>query len=459
MFQPPIGVGPEGELLEGPSAFGGEGTNRLVVDRHLNHFNIYETPDAAPAGRVAQQAAAARRDDSPRHPGDDLIRSAPLLRRERRGQLVDRLVLPVARADRARRDARRGAGSRLRRDRPPGVPRRRNPRRAPPDGGRRHRAALGANRRHVRRGLRARRPPDGGLRPRLPGRPARTDQRRLHDQALPGRWPPGRRRGSSFPVRQGSGLSRRALRGSPAALRVGLRRRDRAGHALLRPPGRHGARAGRLRLQPTGDHRAAPRAASASTASCAPTGPSSATCRCPTGRCGRRRPGASKSSSAADRLWRIIEAGCDQLGGEHLPELLVQLVEEGRVSEARIDESARRILRDKFRLGLFDDPYVDAAAAETICGRPEFREAGAEAQRRAIVLLSNNGVLPLRSGARLFVDGLPDGSRGRLRLRRRAPGRRRRGDRLSARALRAAPGHVHRVALPCRQPRVPDGRA
>ena len=110
---------------------------------------------------------------------------------------------------------------------------------------------------------------------------------------------------------------------------------------------------------------------------------------------------------AADRLCRIIEAGCDQLGGEHLPELLVQLVEEGRVSEARIDESARRILRDKFRLGLFDDPYVDAAAAETICGRSEFREAGAEAQRRAIVLLSNNGVLPLRSGARLFVDGLP----------------------------------------------------
>ena len=85
----------------------------------------------------------------------------------------------------------------------------------------------------------------------------------------------------------------------------------------------------------------------------------------------------------------------------------MRLVEERRVSEARIDQLARRILRDKFRLGLFDDPYVDPEAAVRICGRTDFRAAGDEAQRRAIVLLSNNGVLPLRPGARLFVDGLP----------------------------------------------------
>ena len=140
---------------------------------------------------------------------------------------------------------------------------------------------------------------------------------------------------------------------------------------------------------------------------------------------------------AADRLLRIVDAGCDQLGGEQLPELLVQLVEEGRISEARIDESARRILRDKFRLGLFDDPYVDPEAAEQTCGRPDFRAAGAEAQRRAMVLLANDGLLPLPRGARIYVDGLPDGSRGHLRHGRRAAGRRRRGDRLPQRALRA----------------------
>jgi beta-glucosidase len=109
---------------------------------------------------------------------------------------------------------------------------------------------------------------------------------------------------------------------------------------------------------------------------------------------------------AAERLVRIIEAGCDQLGGEVLPELLVEVVKAGRVSESRIDESARRILRDKFRLGLFDDPYVDPEVAVTICGRDDFKAAGSDAQRRAMVLIANDGLLPLSRGARIYVDGL-----------------------------------------------------
>ena len=110
---------------------------------------------------------------------------------------------------------------------------------------------------------------------------------------------------------------------------------------------------------------------------------------------------------AADRLAKIVEAGCDQLGGESLPELLVELVRSGRITESRIDESARRILRDKFRLGLFDDPYVDPDAAARICGSDEFRAAGLDAQRRSIVLLANDGVLPLAAGTKVYVDGLP----------------------------------------------------
>jgi len=109
---------------------------------------------------------------------------------------------------------------------------------------------------------------------------------------------------------------------------------------------------------------------------------------------------------AADRLAKIVEAGCDQLGGESLPELLVELVRSRRITESRIDESARRILRDKFRLGLFDDPYVDPDAAEAICGCDEFRAAGADAQRRALVLIANDTLLPLAPGARIFVDGI-----------------------------------------------------
>ncbi len=99
--------------------------------------------------------------------------------------------------------------------------------------------------------------------------------------------------------------------------------------------------------------------------------------------------------STEERVAKIIDAGCDQFGGERLPEVVVQLVREGRISEERIDESARRILRDKFRLGLFDDPLVDPGEAERICGNDAFRAAGDRAQRRTAVLITNDGTLPL----------------------------------------------------------------
>ncbi len=110
--------------------------------------------------------------------------------------------------------------------------------------------------------------------------------------------------------------------------------------------------------------------------------------------------------SAADRLVKIIDAGCDQLGGESLPELLVELVRAGRISETRIDESARRLLRDKFRLGLFDNPYVDPDEAERVCGCAEFRAAGDRVQRRSGVLVTNDGTLPLSERSRLYLDGI-----------------------------------------------------
>jgi beta-glucosidase len=113
--------------------------------------------------------------------------------------------------------------------------------------------------------------------------------------------------------------------------------------------------------------------------------------------------------SVPERVKRIIEAGCDMLGGETCPEIIVELVESGQISEARIDESVRRILRDKFRLGLFDDPYVDPDAAEQMVGNSRFQAAGAEAQRRAVVLLKNGvapdgPVLPLSGRPRIYVE-------------------------------------------------------
>jgi beta-glucosidase len=72
----------------------------------------------------------------------------------------------------------------------------------------------------------------------------------------------------------------------------------------------------------------------------------------------------------------VLEAGVDQFGGEVCTELVIELVESGQVSMERIDQSCRRILRDKFRQGLFDNPYLDINDTLQIAGNPEFRAAG-----------------------------------------------------------------------------------
>jgi beta-glucosidase len=127
---------------------------------------------------------------------------------------------------------------------------------------------------------------------------------------------------------------------------------------------------------------------------------------------GRRLPARAwgvEGLSVAERERKAIEAGVDQFGGEACPEVIVGLVRGGLVSEERIDQSARRILRDKFRLGLFDSPYVDVEAAAGIVGSAEFVAAGQAAQRRSIVLLKNAGLLPLEGRPRLYVEGVAPG--------------------------------------------------
>ena len=97
-----------------------------------------------------------------------------------------------------------------------------------------------------------------------------------------------------------------------------------------------------------------------------------------------------------ERVQRIIDAGVDQLGGENLPDVIVKLVKEGKLSEKRINESITRLLRLKFELGLFDNPFVDEKKAGEIVGNAEFMNAGQEAMRKSLTLLKNdNHTLPL----------------------------------------------------------------
>jgi beta-glucosidase len=109
------------------------------------------------------------------------------------------------------------------------------------------------------------------------------------------------------------------------------------------------------------------------------------------------------------RVKEVLDAGCDQFGGESRPDLVVQLVKDGQVPESRIDESVRRLLREKSTLGLFEQPFVDFEAALTVVDNAEFKTEGDQAQRRAYTLLTNgDDFLPLQSyeGKRAYVEGI-----------------------------------------------------
>lgn len=119
--------------------------------------------------------------------------------------------------------------------------------------------------------------------------------------------------------------------------------------------------------------------------------------------------------SRPDRVLKALDAGVDQFGGEACPELVIELVRSGRLGEDRLDVSVRRLLTEKFRLGLFDAPYLDPDRAAAVVGCADFRAAGAAAQRAAMTLLSNgpddHPVLPLSpgntpAGIKLYVEGV-----------------------------------------------------
>jgi len=114
----------------------------------------------------------------------------------------------------------------------------------------------------------------------------------------------------------------------------------------------------------------------------------------------------------------VIDAGVDMamLGSAISPGQFVdwvdELVDEGRISEDRIDESVRRILRLKEDLGLFDEPYADESLVTDLVGNDQSVELSTDIARESMVLLKNDPVtegskpaLPLSSDEDLLVTG------------------------------------------------------
>lgn len=97
---------------------------------------------------------------------------------------------------------------------------------------------------------------------------------------------------------------------------------------------------------------------------------------------------------------RALKAGVDfDLPDGNAFKLLPDALEKGLVTEAEIDTAVRRMLEIKFLSGLFENPYADADYAEEITDNAEARALAEEAARKSIVLLKNDGTLPLDKGA------------------------------------------------------------
>jgi beta-glucosidase len=110
--------------------------------------------------------------------------------------------------------------------------------------------------------------------------------------------------------------------------------------------------------------------------------------------------------SPKERVKKIIDAGVDMLGGESCAELIVELANEGGISESRLDESVRRILHDKFVLGLFDNPYLEEEDLK-VFENEGYKEKGRDAQRKSLVLLKNEAdILPLSANIKVYPKGI-----------------------------------------------------
>lgn len=116
----------------------------------------------------------------------------------------------------------------------------------------------------------------------------------------------------------------------------------------------------------------------------------------------------SVAQDLEEAFFLSVDAGMDMhMHGPKFLEGVVELVKEGKLTEARIDAAAEKILTAKFKLGLFENPFVDVEASKSVLFQAEHKALALEASRRSIVLVKNEGMLPLDKNAykKILVTG------------------------------------------------------
>lgn len=122
------------------------------------------------------------------------------------------------------------------------------------------------------------------------------------------------------------------------------------------------------------------------------------------------KPFGVEGLTVAERHYKAIDAGMDQFGGNNDMGPVLEAYELGvaelgeEVMRARFEESAVRLLINIFRVGLFENPYLEVEETKAIVGNSEFMKAGFDAQLKSIVMLKNsNKSLPMKTKQKVYV--------------------------------------------------------
>ena len=118
-----------------------------------------------------------------------------------------------------------------------------------------------------------------------------------------------------------------------------------------------------------------------------------------------------EDKTVPERVAAAINGGTDTLSGFATNKTIKDLLDQGLITKERVNQAAKRLLKEQFQLGLFENPYVDVSRANDVIGTEANRVKGIEMQKKSVVLLQNqtktdgSKVLPLKAGSKVYTIG------------------------------------------------------